>query len=94
MRYDEYCTDGILICVYIYFNFQEQYLFVYQAVTEALMLSSSAMPAAKFPEAYTKLLQMDPKKKKRKLSLDFEVNMPNSSKSKRDIPFKERVEFT
>ena len=43
------------------------------ALTEALMLSSSAVPAAEFSEIYTELLQFNPGKRKRTLDVAFEV---------------------
>ncbi|XP_053395029.1 receptor-type tyrosine-protein phosphatase kappa-like isoform X2 [Mercenaria mercenaria] len=51
----------------------EQYIFVHQALIESLMLPTSALPAAKFPEAYQELLQMDREKKKRKICVEFET---------------------
>ena len=45
------------------------------ALTEALMLSSSAVPAAKFSEVYAELLQVNPGKRKRNLDAAFEVGM-------------------
>ena len=43
------------------------------ALTEALMLSSSAVPAAKFSDVYAELLQVNPGKRKRNLDASFEV---------------------
>jgi hypothetical protein len=37
------------------------------------MLSTSALPAYKFPEAFKEVIQMDKEKKKSKLTLEFEV---------------------
>ena len=52
---------------------QDQYIFLHMALTEALMLSSSAVPAAEFSEIYTELLQVSPGKRKRNLDVAFEV---------------------
>ncbi|XP_060587159.1 receptor-type tyrosine-protein phosphatase epsilon-like [Ruditapes philippinarum] len=51
----------------------DQYIFVHHALVESLMLPTSALPAYKFPEAFQELLQMDTKKKKSKLILEFET---------------------
>ena len=53
--------------------FQDQYIFVHQALVESLMLPTSALLASKFPETFQGLLQMDTHKKKPKLEIDFEV---------------------
>ena len=39
------------------------------------MLSSSAVPAAKFTEVYRELLQVDPAKRKRNLDVAFDVRL-------------------
>ncbi|XP_060587158.1 receptor-type tyrosine-protein phosphatase T-like [Ruditapes philippinarum] len=51
----------------------DQYIFVHHALVESLMLPTSALPAYKFPEAFQELLQIDTKKKKSKLILEFET---------------------
>ena len=43
------------------------------ALTEALMLSTSAVPAETFSEVYAELLQVNPGKRKRNLDAAFEV---------------------
>ena len=45
------------------------------ALTEALMLPSSAIPAAKFSDIYADLLQVSPGKRKRNLDAAFQVHI-------------------
>ncbi|XP_053395795.1 uncharacterized protein LOC123524141 [Mercenaria mercenaria] len=51
----------------------EQYLFLHHALVESLMLSTSALPASQFPEAFNELLQMDSERKQTKLCIEFET---------------------
>ena len=58
-------------CVVI---FQDQYIFVYDAVLEAWKSGDTAIPTTKFKEAYEELLEEDPETNKTKLAKQFEVS--------------------
>ena len=45
------------------------------ALTEALVLSSAAVPAENFSEVYAELLKVHPRKRKRNLDAAFEVGI-------------------
>ena len=45
------------------------------ALTEAMLLSSAAVPAENFSEVYAELLQVNPRKRKRNLDAAFEVGI-------------------
>ncbi|XP_060587164.1 receptor-type tyrosine-protein phosphatase kappa-like [Ruditapes philippinarum] len=51
----------------------DQYIFLHQALIESLMLSTSALPAYKFQEAFKEVIQLDKEKKKSNLTLEFET---------------------
>ena len=57
------------------FYLQDQYIFLHTALTEALLLTTSAVPASQFSEIYKELLQVDHAKKKRNLDSAFEVSV-------------------
>jgi len=56
-----------------YFVIQDQYHFLHMALVESLMLSSSALPASKFSDAYNELMTFDVKAKCLGFARDFEV---------------------
>lgn len=49
-------------------------MFLHSALTEALMLTSSATPAVQFPGVYNDLLQVDPDKRKRNIQRTYDVS--------------------
>ncbi|XP_053395158.1 receptor-type tyrosine-protein phosphatase mu-like [Mercenaria mercenaria] len=51
----------------------DQYIFVHQALVESIMMSSCAVPAHKFQQAFQELLTTDTVKKKRKICIEFET---------------------
>ena len=63
--------------------FQDQYIFLHSALSEALMLSSSAISAPAFSDMYQELLQINPVKRRRNIEIKFDVR--NTSDLKRDI---------
>ena len=52
---------------------QAQYHFLHLALSEALMLSTSAMPASRFINAYNELTKYDAKTKYSKIEREFQV---------------------
>jgi len=52
---------------------QEQYYFLHMALIESLMLSSSALPALRFLDAFDELLTFDEKAKCLGIQREFEV---------------------
>ncbi|CAC5375547.1 Receptor-type tyrosine-protein phosphatase H,Receptor-type tyrosine-protein phosphatase V,Phosphatidylinositol phosphatase PTPRQ,Receptor-type tyrosine-protein phosphatase eta,Tyrosine-protein phosphatase non-receptor type 7,Receptor-type tyrosine-protein phosphatase N2,Receptor-type tyrosine-protein phosphatase beta [Mytilus coruscus] len=50
-----------------------QYLFLHEAVLEALMCPNSGVACRDFPDYYKDLMQFDNSKKKQKLQLEFEI---------------------
>lgn len=49
-------------------------MFLHSALTEALLLTSSAIPAAEFTQVYRELLQVDPVKRKRNIQSTYDVS--------------------
>ena len=59
-----------------YYSFlQAQYTFLHEALVEALLCPSSAVPCERFPHMCKKLLEMDPKTRMTRLQGDFEVTL-------------------
>ena len=56
-----------------YFPHQAQYHFLHLALSEALMLSTSAMPASRFIDAYDELMKYNAKTKCSKIEREFQV---------------------
>jgi len=56
-----------------YFPHQAQYHFLHLALSEALMLSTSAMPASRFIDAYDELMKYDDRTKCSKMQREFQV---------------------
>ena len=56
-----------------YFPHKAQYHFLHLALSEALMLSTSAMPASRFIDAYNELMKYDAKTKCSKMEREFQV---------------------
>ena len=63
-----------IVCNF-YFVIQDQYHFLHMALVESLMLSSSALPASKFFDAYNELMTFDTKSKCLGFAREFEVNV-------------------
>ena len=59
----------------LFFLFQEQYLFVYDALLEALKSGNTSLKCHTFAEDYEKLCEKDPKTGKSQLQVQFEVNI-------------------
>ena len=57
----------------VYLLFQEQYMFLHYALLEALMSPTTATPAKDFLRLYEDLKEFDPKHKKRRLQIEFDV---------------------
>lgn len=53
--------------------FQEQYIFVYDVLLEALICGDTTIPADKYPDALSELLEIDQNIGKTKLEEQFEV---------------------
>jgi len=56
-----------------YFPHKAQYHFLHLALSEALMLSTSAMPASRFIDAYNELMKYDGRTKCSKMEREFQV---------------------
>ncbi|XP_052106281.1 receptor-type tyrosine-protein phosphatase kappa-like [Mytilus californianus] len=59
-----------------------QYLFLHEAVLEALMCPNSGIPCRDFPDNYKNMMRFDNKKKKHKLQIEYELL--NSISSRHD----------
>ena len=57
------------------FCLQEQYIFVYDGLMEALMSGETSTPCSQFSEDYEKLKQVDPDTGKSNLQSQYEVRI-------------------
>lgn len=53
--------------------FQDQYIFVYDALIEAFNSGDTIIPCSEFQEVYEEMCKVDPETEKTKLQLEFEV---------------------
>ncbi len=67
------CNEFII--KYYILLLQEQYIFVYDALLEALKAGNTAIPCSEFQLRFDDLCQVDPAKGKSKLQEQFEVRV-------------------
>ena len=56
------------------YHYQEQYIFVYDGLLEALMSGDTSIPCPELQERYEQLKEVDPETKKSKLQDQFDVS--------------------
>ncbi|CAG2241350.1 PTPRK [Mytilus edulis] len=71
-----------------------QYLFLHEAVLEALMCPNSGVACSDFPDYYKDMMRFDTSKKKQKLQLEFEIMNGLSSRHDEEAFTKENLRKT